>query len=102
MSELEGFEDFDDSNEVIIAKDEHGNDVEFIILDTIEHNKIIYLLVIEGEFIEDDEAEAVILKESKDSEDDKYSNYSFIEDEAELDEIIKLFQDNSDDYAIEL
>ena len=101
MSELEGFEDLNNISDVITAKDEDGNDIEFIILDTIEHNKTIYLLVIESEFAEDDEAEAVILKESKENADDDYANYSLIEDEAELNQIIELFQEN-DEYDIEI
>jgi len=102
---LEGFEDLDDEMdvEIITALDENGNDIEFIILDTIEYNNVAYLLVVESEFADNDEIETVILKETKEDVDVngiEYSNYSFIEDENEFNEVVKLFQD-TDDYTIE-
>ena|GEM_PF-1237443 len=102
---MEGFEDLDDEMdvEIITALDENGNDIEFIILDTIEYNNVAYLLVVESEFADNDEIETVILKETKEDVDVngiEYSNYSFIEDENEFNEVVKLFQD-TDDYTIE-
>lgn len=102
MSEFEEFEDLNDDINVINAKDENGNNVEFIILDTAEYNDAIYLLVVESGSFEDDEAEATILKEVKDSADSEYSTYSLIEDEDEFNKVIDLFQNNNDEYSIEL
>lgn len=96
------FDDLQDVTDIIIAKDENGNDKEFIILDTLTHNNIIYLLVIESESAEDEESEATILKEVKENENDDYVIYTLIDSNEEFDEVIKLLQNNNNEYSIEL
>ena len=102
MSDFEEFNDLDDNLDVITAKDENGNDTEFVILDTIEHNNSVYLLVVENNSFEDEEAEATILKEVKEITNSEFLTYTLIENDDEFNEIIEQFQNNNDEYSLEL
>lgn len=86
----------------IIMKDEEtGEDIELIIIDYVEFNNQNYFLVTEAEsFDSDDDFEALILKESQESGED--SIYSIVEDDNELKQIIKLFEESTDEYDIEI
>jgi len=73
-----------------------GAGTEMIIADTAEMNGSKYLLVYERE--DEEEAEASVLKEINESEEDIY--YEQITDENELESIIALFGDSGFDYTI--
>ncbi|HAQ39985.1 MAG TPA: DUF1292 domain-containing protein [Clostridiales bacterium] len=94
------FDEFDDEDviESITVTDEDGNEIEFYILDVVEHKGGTYLLVIED--IEDDDTEATIIKEVEVDGDDVV--YELIEDEEEFNIIAELFENNNEDYDIEL
>ena len=73
-----------------------GAETEMIIADSVEFNGSKYLLVYERE--DGEEAEASVLKEINESEEDIY--YEQITDENELESIIALFGDSGFDYTI--
>jgi hypothetical protein len=92
------FED-DDVLETITMTAEDGSEVEFCVIDEAESDGQTYLLLIESESVDDDEAEAVIFKEI--AQDNDEFVYEEIEDDAEYDKIAGIFSDR-DDYDIDL
>jgi len=96
--ELDGFEDI----ETIIMTDEDGSEIEFCIIDELEYNGAKYLLVVESELFDDDESDAVVLKEVGQDGDEMI--YEPIEDEEEFKAVSEMFSANLDDgdYEIEL
>jgi uncharacterized protein YrzB (UPF0473 family) len=91
--------DEDWEKSIVVITDDEGKDTEFFILDEAEYKGGRYLLLIETEFLEDDEAEAVILKEV--GEDEKDMVYEEPGDE-DFDAIAKLFDSRLDDYDVEI
>jgi uncharacterized protein YrzB (UPF0473 family) len=91
--------DEDWQNSIVVITDDDGKDTEFFILDEAEYKNGRYLLLIDTEHLEDDETEAVILKEV--GEDGKDIVYEEPED-AYFDEIAKLFDSRLEDYDVEL
>ncbi len=87
-------------NEIITMTSEDGTTIEFVIVDAAEKNGNKYILVIEKDFIDDEEADAEILKEV--STEGEEAIYSVIEDDEEFEEAAALFQEFNDDYEIEL
>ncbi|NLP47239.1 MAG: DUF1292 domain-containing protein [Epulopiscium sp.] len=74
--------------------------VEFIILDYVVWNEQTYILVIEKDVVEDDEADAIILKEKESNADDVI--YETIEDENELYQVVEKFRERSDEYDFDV
>ena len=103
MSEFEkDFDEFEEDEfeeEIITATDEEGNEKDFIVVDACEMNGMKYILVIDSEDADDDEAEADILKEMSSDGDEVY--YGIIEDDEEFEKVAELFC-QSEDYDIEL
>ena len=110
--EFDNIEDLDEEMEVITMVDdetgeewsgtyqkldETGEEIEFVVVDRKEHNGAEYILVVESKDIDDDEAEAAILKVVNESEED--ITYSVIEDDDEFEAAAGLFE--SDDYDVE-
>lgn len=96
-------EEFYDSEEfeTIVVTDEEGNDITLIILDVSEKDGYSYLLVADETSLEDDiedETDVYILKGLITDEEDIH--YEFVEDEAELDSLTTLFQDEDADYDL--
>ena len=64
-------EDLDEEMEIItMIDDETEEEIEFVVIDRKKMNDTEYILVIESKDIDDDEAEAAILKVVSESEDD--------------------------------
>ncbi|HCT64900.1 MAG TPA: DUF1292 domain-containing protein [Lachnospiraceae bacterium] len=95
-----GFEDDFEEFETIMLTDEEGKEVEFAIIDAIETEGQSYILLLEAELLDDENAEAMILK--KIAEDGEEVNYELIEDDAEFDKIAELFQNGNDEYDVEI
>lgn len=96
-----GFDDeLMDGYETLMLTDEEGNEAEFVIIDSVESDGESYILVIEAELIEDDDAEAMILKKTKEDSDEV--SYELIEEDDEFDKIADLFADNSEEYDVEV
>ena len=86
--------------EVVTMTDENGEEVEFSIIDNVASGGERYLLVVETELMDDDETDAVILKEVSINADDV--TYELVEDEAEFDRVADLFAQKGEDYTVEI
>lgn len=96
--EFDNIEDLDEEMEVItMIDDETGEEIEFVVVDRKGLNGAEYILVVESSDIDDDEAEAAVLKVVNESEED--ITYSVIEDDDEFEAAAGLFE--SDDYDVE-
>ena len=73
-------------------------EVEFYILEQTQVNGISYLLVTDSE---DDDAECLIMKDLSKPE-DKESLYEIVEDEVELQALLKVFEELLEDVDIEM
>ena len=74
-------------------------EVEFYVIEQTRINDVNYILVADSM---DDEAEALILKETVNEEDSEDVVYSEIEDDVELEAIFKVFSEILDDIDIEM
>ena len=74
-------------------------EVEFYVIEQTKINDVNYILVADSM---DDEAEALILKETVNEEDAEDIVYSEIEDDVELEAIFKVFSEILDDIDIEM
>ena len=91
-------EDLDEEMEIItMIDDETEEEIEFVVIDRKKMNDTEYILVIESKDIDDDEAEAAILKVVSESEDD--ITYDVIEDDEEFEAAAGLFE--GEDYEVE-
>jgi len=63
---LEGEMEF----ETIVMTDEDGNDVEYVIIDEFIHEDVNYLIMVQADNADDDEAEAVIFKQVEASDEE--------------------------------
>lgn len=95
---------FEEANEmefeVVTMTDENGAEVEFSIIDNVACGGERYLLVVETELMDDDETDAIILKEVSINTDDV--TYELVEDDAEFDRVADLFAQKGEDYTVEL
>ena len=74
-------------------------EVEFYVVEQTRINDVNYILVADSM---DDDAEALILKETVNEEDSDEIVYSEIEDDVELEAIFKVFSEILDDIDIEM
>ena len=74
-------------------------EAEFYVVEQTRINDVNYILVADSM---DDEAEALILKETVNEEDSEDVVYSEIEDDVELEAIFKVFSEILDDIDIEM
>ena len=75
------------------------DEVEFYVIEQTKINDVNYILVADSM---DDDAEALILKETVNEEDAENVVYSEIEDDIELEAIFKVFSEILDDIDIEM
>ena len=85
--------------EVVTMTDENGDAVEFSTIDNVACGGERYLLVVETELTDDDETDAIILKEVSINTDDV--TYELVEDDAEFDRVADLFARKAEDYTVE-
>lgn len=97
---MDELDDLNDANEIITMFGDDGEEVEFTVINAMEHNGTNYLLVIETEFADDNETEALLLKEISENGEEFF--YATVDDDIEFDKIAELFQIDNDDYEIEL
>lgn len=83
--------------EKLTFQEENGGAVEFYILEQTRVNGVNYLLVADSE---DEDGECLILRDTAKDE-DKESLYEIVEDEQELDALLKVFEQLLDDVDIE-
>ena len=85
--------------EQIIFDSEDGEQLPFFVIEETKLGEIRYLLVSDEDPEGPAEGEASILKcVSSDGEEDVYE---FVEDDAEWDAVLSVFQELSDDYELE-
>lgn len=89
-------EEFD----TILLTDEDGIETEFMIIDSLEYEGNTYILVLESALIDDEDAEAMVLK--KVAEDGEEDSYELIEDDEEFDKVADLFAAQGEDYDVEV
>ena len=85
---------------LIMTDDETGDDIEFVVIDKLEYKGQNYLLLVERIFMDEEESEALIFKET--GEEDGNLTYVLLDDGPEFDKIAGLFQEKSDEYEVEL
>lgn len=93
-------EELTEEFDTIMLTDENGIETEFLIIDSLEVEKDSYILVLEAALIDDEDAEAMILK--KVVEDGEDFSYELIEDDAEFDKVADLFAAQSEEYDVEI
>lgn len=86
--------------ETIMLADENGDEAEFVIIDTLENEGESYILVVETAYIDDEDAEYMLLKKVEEEGEDV--SYELIEDDDEFDKIAALFAEKSDEYDVEI
>lgn len=91
-------EEKQDRQEKIVFTTQDNEKIEFYVLEQTMINGVNYILVADS--IEDEEANALILKESANEADDIL--YDVVEDDNELQAISKVFIEMLDDTDIEL
>ena len=74
-----------------------GQDVEFYILEQTKINGFYYILVSESK---EDDAEVLILKDVS-SMDDTEALYEFVEEDTELEAVLKIFEELLEDTEIQ-
>ncbi|BCN31715.1 DUF1292 domain-containing protein [Anaeromicropila herbilytica] len=84
--------------EKLIFTTEDNEEIEFYVLEQTKLNGINYILVTDRD---DDEAEALILKDIS-QEEDEDAIYDIVEDDNELKLIAKIFEETLDDIDIEM
>lgn len=95
------FEDeLEDEFEVVSMEDEQGNEIEFVIIDHVASGGNRYLLVMESSLIDEEEADAIILKEIAINTDDV--TYEWVEEDGEFERISALFANHTEEYNIKL
>ena len=80
---------------IMLLKDEDGNEVKFEFLDLVELNDEQYIILlpitVEGD---EEEGEVLILQiEDKDTEDDEEESYISVEDESILNQVFEIFKE---------
>jgi len=101
MSNDNDVNDFDEEFaeiETLIITDENGVETEHVIIDTVEMAGANFLLVVDANHAEDDEAEVFVLKQV--GEDDENFNYEEPTDE-EFESIAAILSERSDEYDVE-
>ena len=100
MKDDEFLEDFQDEFETVTMTDEDGVEIEFAIIDHVASGVERYLLVVEAANMDDDEADAEILKEM--SINAQEVTYELVDDDDEFDRIAALFSQNDGEYEVRL
>lgn len=99
MSDI--FEEADELEfEIVTMTGEDGTDVEFSIIDNVASGTDRYLLVVETEKMDEDETQALILKEVAIDAND--ITYEMVEDDAEFDRVAELFAQKGEDYEVSI
>ena len=83
----------EDLSNIIMLQDEDGNDVEFAVLDVIEHEGKEYVVLMP---VEDFDGEVVILEIAADENEDE-EQYVSVEDEEMLDTLFQIFKEKFKD-----
>ena len=89
---VEGMEEFDELDNIVVLNDEDGNEVEFEFLDVVELDGNEYVILLPVEEIEN--GEVVIFRIQGEGEDESYYG---LDDEAEAERVFKAFKEKAKD-----
>ena len=92
-------DDMEDTYDTISIVSEDGDVIDCFVLDGVVDNNTQYLLVVACDDFDRDEAEAFILKQV--GEDEQEAIYMPVEDNNEYNKILILLQENETDYEME-
>lgn len=103
MSEFENIDDLindEETYDVLVMTDESGKEVQYFVVDGIEVEGTSYILVVDSESYKDenDETEALLLKETKTEGEDAV--YEPVIDDNEYQKVVVLLQENDPDYEM--
>lgn len=93
-------DDFEQELEIVSMEDENGVETEFIIIDNVMSGANRYLLVIESSLMDEEEADAIILKEVAINAEGV--TYEWVEEDAEFEKVSALFARREGDYDIKI
>lgn len=89
----------DENNEeldnIVILKDEDGNDVKFEFLDLIEYEGEEYVVLLPVE--ESEEADEVVILKLEDTDSEDEESYVSVDDEETLNKVFEIFKDKFKD-----
>lgn len=83
--------------EKLVFTTDENEEVEFYVLSDARIGGVNYILVTDS--LEDDEAEALILKDTS-SETDTDSSYEIVEDDNELEAVAKVFNEDLEELSL--
>ena len=84
---------------ITLTDDETGEDIEFAVIDYTVFGGNEYVLVVEAEFIDDEESEAPILKKTVENGEEFFA---LVEDDNEFDAVAELFSAEGEEYDIQM
>lgn len=93
-------EDLENEFEIVSMEDENGNEIEFVIIDNVMSERNRYLLVMESSLMDEEEADAIILKEIAIGADDV--TYEWVEEDEEFERISALFAEREGEYDVRI
>lgn len=85
---------------VVFTLTDTNEDAEFYVVGQTRINNVNYILVTES--MDEEDAEALILKETGNSDDEQDIMYDIVDDDVELEAIGKVFSEILDDIDIEM
>lgn len=86
----------EERDDVIVLKDENGQEIEFEYLDTIERDGKEFIVLLPLEEVDEEEEGEVVILEVKESEDGE-EEFLPVEDEDELNSIFEEFKERMKD-----
>ena len=93
-------DDFEQELEIVSMEDENGIETEFIITDNVMSGANRYLLVVESSLMDEEEADAIILKEIAINAEGV--TYEWVEEDAEFEKVSALFARHEGEYDIRI
>lgn len=88
-----------ENDKIISFELDNGDEIEFEVLDQVVYNNCKYLLAVEADLEDEEEAEGIILKQTGDEGDEFV--YDLIEDEQEYLMVLELFRENTDEIDLD-
>lgn len=76
---------------ITLTDEETGNNIDYMVVDGVEHNENLYLALVEAEHADDDECEFIILK-CMSNDGDEEDTLVTIDNEDEFNTVLKLFE----------
>lgn len=88
----------EERDDILALTDEEGNEVNFEIIDALEHNAKTYLLLAPADETEDEEMEVIMLRVDDAGEEDVLVT---VDDEEEFNAVAALFDAKAEEYELE-